>query len=85
MECIIHCSNSVESLSKLDSLPSWEALVNAACIRNFEPILRILEEVEPDTVPYHIKSLTNSKELINITCRLGMEYLILCWENCQQK
>ena len=51
MECIIHCSNSVESLSKLDSLPSWEALVNAACIRNFEPILRILEEVEPDTVP----------------------------------
>ena len=57
MECI-HCSNSVENLSKLDSLSSWKTLVNAACIRIFEPILRILEEVEPDTVPdiwYHRK------------------------------
>ena len=45
-------------MSKLDSLFSWKTLVNAARIRNFEPILRILEEVEPDTVPdiwYHRK------------------------------
>ena len=51
MECIIYSSNSVENLSKLDSLPSWKTLINAACIRNLEPILRILEEVESDTVP----------------------------------
>ena len=58
MECISHCSNSVENLSKLDSLSSWKTLVNAARIRIFEPILSILEEVEPDTVPdiwYHRK------------------------------
>ena len=58
MECIIYSSNSVENLNKLDSLPSWKTLINAACIRNFEPILRILEEVESDTVPdiwYHRK------------------------------
>ena len=58
MECIIHCSNSVENLSKLDSLSSWKTLVNAARIRNFEPIMRILEEVEPDAIPgmwYHWK------------------------------
>ena len=58
MECIIHCSNSVKNLSKLDSLPSWKTLVKAARIMNFVPVLRILEEVEPDIVPdiwYHRK------------------------------
>ena len=56
MECIIHSSNSVKNLSKLDSLSSWKPLVKAARIRNFVPVLRILEEVEPDIVPdiwYH--------------------------------
>ena len=61
MECIIHCSNSVENFSKLNFLFSWKTLVNAAC-RNFEPILRILEEVEPNTFPdirYHRKFQSN--------------------------
>ena len=42
MECLIHCTDSEEKLTKLNSLPSWETLVNAARIRKFEPILKIL-------------------------------------------
>ena len=37
-------------------MPSWETLVNAARIRKFVPILKILEETEPNILPdiwYH--------------------------------
>ena len=48
MECLIHCTGSKEKLTKSNSLLSWETLVNAARIRKFEAILKILEETEPD-------------------------------------
>ena len=58
MECLIHCTGSEEKLAKSNSLLSWETLVNAARIRKFEAILKILEETEPDIFPdiwYHRK------------------------------
>ena len=39
MECKIHCNDSEEKLNKLNSLLSWEILVNAARA-NFEDIRR---------------------------------------------
>lgn len=51
MECLIHCTNSEKKLTKLNSLPSWETLENAAPIRKFEPIVKILEETKPDILP----------------------------------
>ena len=47
-----------KKLTKLNSLPSWETLENAAPIRKFEPIVKILEETKPDILPgiwYHRK------------------------------
>ena len=58
MECLIHCADSEEKLTKVNSLPSWETLGNAAPIRKFEPIFKILEETEPDILQdiwYHHK------------------------------
>ena len=48
MECLIDCTDSEEKLTKLNSLPLWETLLNAAGIRKFEPILKMLEKTEPD-------------------------------------
>ena len=48
----------LKTLTKMNSLPSWETLVNAAQIRKFEPIVKILEEAGPDILPdiwYHRK------------------------------
>lgn len=56
MECLIPCTVSEEKLTKFNFLPSWETLVNAARIRKFVPILKILEETEPNILPdiwYH--------------------------------
>ena len=44
--------------TKLNSLPSWETQANAAPMRKFEPIVKILEETKPDILPgiwYHRK------------------------------
>ena len=56
MECLIHCTVSEEKFTKFNSLPSRETLVNAARIRKFVPILKLLEETEPNILPdiwYH--------------------------------
>ena len=58
MESLIQCTDIEVKLTKLNSLPSWETLVNAARIRKFEPTLKILEEVKPNILPdiwYHRK------------------------------
>ena len=55
-ECIIHCCNDTGELETLKDLESWKTLLNAATIRNHEPILEIaktLEEGELPKVTYH--------------------------------
>ena len=52
MECLIHWTDSEEKLTKLNSLSSRETLANVARIKKLEPILKILEETEPNILPY---------------------------------
>ena len=54
--CIIHCSDSKETLTKLQSHDSWKVLLKAAQIRKYQPILELVENLSEDEVPnilYH--------------------------------
>ena len=54
--CIIHCSDSKETLTKLQSHDSWKVLLKAAQIRKHQPILDMVENLSEDEVPnilYH--------------------------------
>ena len=56
ISCIIHCSQSKEKLTKLQSLDSWKVLLKAAQIRKHKPILELVENLSEDEVPdihYH--------------------------------
>ena len=71
MECLIHCTDSEEKLTKLNSLPSWETLVNAARIRKFEPILKILygEKVSQAQKIAKFYVLTFANDLLQLISR----------------
>ena len=51
MEFLIPCTKTEEKLTNLNSLPSRANSINATRITKFEPILKILEETEPDILP----------------------------------
>ena len=60
-KCIIHCCKDTGELATLKDLESWKTLLNAATIRNHEPILEIaktLEEGELPQVTYHRQCLS---------------------------
>ena len=55
-ECILHSCKDTGELATSKGLDSWNTLLNAATIRNHEPILEIaqtLEEGELAKVTYH--------------------------------
>ena len=39
--CIIHCTKSTETLTQLPSIESWTSLLDAARIRQHQPLLEI--------------------------------------------
>ena len=51
-DCLIHCTNSTGALVTLDSLESWQTLLNAARIRNHLRILEIEEENHGKDFPF---------------------------------
>ena len=50
-ECIIHCCNDRGELATLKNLESWKTILNAATIRNHEPILEIAKTLEEGELP----------------------------------
>lgn len=50
--CMVHCTDSSDALVTLDSLKSWNTLVDAAQIRQNQRILEIAQNHDGDDVPF---------------------------------
>ena len=56
--CIIHCTNDSEELTALRDIRSWESLLKAAEIRQYNPVLDLAEKSKDGEIPgicYHRK------------------------------
>ena len=60
--CVIHCSDSTKTLSKLQSHDSWIALLNGAKIRNYQPIL----DLEPNLAKGELPDILYNRRCRNI-------------------
>ena len=56
--CIIHCTNDSGELTALHDIQSWESPLKAVGIRQYKPVLDLLEKLKDGEVPgicYHRK------------------------------
>ena len=51
-DCMIHCTNSTDALVTLESMESWQTLLNAARIRNYQRLLELSQEDHGNDVPF---------------------------------
>lgn len=71
--CIIHCTDDKTDLISVRDLQSWNTLLQAAEIRQHEPILKLVKDLPDDKLPdfsYHRKcrsAFTHKKELKRIS------------------
>ena len=68
--CIIHCTDANDNLVSLQSIESWEVLLNAARIRKHEVVLNVASSLAEGVIPdikYHRKcrSTFTMKKLLN--------------------
>jgi len=71
--CIIHCTDESGELSALHDIQSWKSLLKAAEIRQYKPILDLVESLKDEEIPdicYHRKCrsiFTMKKDLERIS------------------
>ena len=71
--CIIHCTDESGELSALHDIQSWKSLLRAAEIRQYKPILDLVESLKDEEIPdicYHRKCrsiFTMKKDLERIS------------------
>ena len=61
--CIIHCTDGSGELSALHDVQSWKSLLRAAEIRQYKPILDLVETFKDEEIPdirYHRKAVVVS-------------------------
>ena len=52
--CVIHCTNANDNLTALESLLTWEAMLKAAKIRSYAPVLNLVISAELNGYPVGI-------------------------------
>ena len=70
MDCLIHCSDDTSTLLAPTNLESWNALLRAATIRGYTPILNLAKDLPEGRMPdilYHRKcrSIFTMKKLLD--------------------
>ena len=72
--CIIRCTNESGELTALHDIQSWKSLLKAAEIRQYKPILDLVETLKDEEIPdicYHRKcrSIFTMKTDLDRTCK----------------